>query len=155
MLSHRNITWTARIAVREMGALEDDEQLCYLPLSHIAEQVVSLYVPMVGGGHVWFAESLDRFADNLREVRPTLFFGVPRVWEKIQATIQAAGATSGGLKRRIATWARGLGLAGGYAEQRGEPRRCSTHWPTGWSSRRCGPSWDSIAPASGPSRRRR
>jgi long-subunit acyl-CoA synthetase (AMP-forming) len=122
MLSHRNITWTAQVVGRGIDVCENDELLCYLPLSHIAEQVVSLYTPMVGGACIRFAESLEKFADNLREVRPTLFLGVPRVWEKIQAAIQAAGASNGGLKRRIAAWARGLGLAGGYAEQRGEPR---------------------------------
>jgi long-subunit acyl-CoA synthetase (AMP-forming) len=55
-------------------------------------------------------------------VRPHLFLGVPRVWEKVQAGIQAAGAGGSPLRRRIAAWARGVGLAGGYADQEGRPR---------------------------------
>ena len=55
-------------------------------------------------------------------MRPHLFLGVPRVWEKIQAGMQAAGAQASPLRRRIAAWAKGVGLAGGYADQEGRPR---------------------------------
>ena len=67
------------------------------------------------------AESLDLLGDNLREVRPTKFVGVPRVWEKIQAKMVAAGAQNSGLKKKIAAWARQKGLANGYARQEGKP----------------------------------
>lgn len=121
-LSHRNVTWTARAVVEGVGLRADDVLVCYLPLSHIAEQVVSLHSPMVTGACVFFAESLERLGENLREVRPCLFLGVPRVWEKMQAAIQAAGASGGVLKRRLAAWARRLGLEAGYAHQQGRPR---------------------------------
>ena len=101
------------------GARPNDEIISYLPLSHIAEQVVSLMVPLTVGCTTWFAESLDQLGDNLREVRPTLFVGVPRVWEKIQAKMVAAGAQNSGLKKKIAAWARQKGLADGYARQEG------------------------------------
>jgi long-subunit acyl-CoA synthetase (AMP-forming) len=122
MISHDNITWTAAIAIEQLSGDENDRVLSYLPLSHIAEQVVSLHGPMAEGGCSYFAESLDKLGDNLREVRPTYFLGVPRVWEKIQAKMQQAGAANSGLKKKIAAWAKGVGLAGGYAEQKGQPK---------------------------------
>jgi long-subunit acyl-CoA synthetase (AMP-forming) len=122
MISHDNITWTARVAWEQLGGDHNDRGISYLPLSHIAEQVVSLHGPMVAGSSVSFAENLEALGDNLREVRPTVFLGVPRVWEKIQAKIQAAGAANPPLRKKIAAWARGVGLKGGYADQKGEPR---------------------------------
>ena len=121
MITHDNATWTARQAVSSTGARPKDELISYLPLSHIAEQVVSLFVPLTVGCTTWFAESLDQLGDNLREVRPTMFVGVPRVWEKIQAKMVAAGAQNSGLKKKIAAWARRKGLANGYARQEGKP----------------------------------
>jgi long-subunit acyl-CoA synthetase (AMP-forming) len=60
---------------------------------------------------------MEKLGENLREVRPTMFLGVPRVWEKIQEKIMAAGAQNPPLKKKIAAWARRQGIAGGYAEQ--------------------------------------
>ncbi len=121
MISHRNITWLGAATVEAFALVPDDRFLSYLPLSHIAEQCVSVYMPMVSGGCTAFAESLEKLPENLREVRPTVFFGVPRVWEKIQARMQAAGAEAPWLRRKIVAWARAQGLAGGYAAQQGRP----------------------------------
>jgi long-subunit acyl-CoA synthetase (AMP-forming) len=52
--------------------------------------------------------------DTLREVRPTLFFGVPRVWEKIQEKMVHMGKNNGTIKKKMVTWARGVGVRGGY-----------------------------------------
>ena len=119
MLSHRNLLWTARAITDPFGLDSSHRGLSYLPLSHVAEQVISIYGPLQIGGCVAFAESLDALPDNLREIRPTFFFGVPRVWEKIQASMEAAGAHSGGLKRALVRWARGVGLGTAYARQQG------------------------------------
>ncbi len=122
MITHDNLTWTGGTAMDVIGYTPGQERiLSYLPLSHIAEQAVSIHGPMVTGGTTFFAESLEKLGDNLREVRPTLFLGVPRVWEKIQAKIQAAAAQNSGLKKKIGMWAKGLGLKAGYANQRGAP----------------------------------
>jgi long-subunit acyl-CoA synthetase (AMP-forming) len=120
MLSHHNIIWIGEQVQKTFGIGHNESVVCYLPLSHIAEQIVSLHGPMAGGACSWFAESLEKLGANLREVRPHFFFGVPRVWEKIQAGIEAAGAQNPPLKKKIAAWARRQGLAGGYADQRGE-----------------------------------
>jgi long-subunit acyl-CoA synthetase (AMP-forming) len=122
MITHDNITWTARTALESLGMLpEGDRMISYLPMSHIAEQIVSLHGPVVNGSCTHFAESLEALGDNLKEVRPTVFLAVPRVWEKIQGKMQAAGAKNTGLKKKIAAWARGVGLRGGYAEQEKKP----------------------------------
>lgn len=125
MITHDNITWTARTALPLIGLQPGESLLSYLPLSHIAEQVVSVHGPMVVGCTTWFAESVDKLPEALQEVRPHAFLGVPRVWEKIQGKIMAAGAQNKGLKKKIATWARKVGLEGGYAEQEGKSRGLS------------------------------
>ncbi len=122
MLTHRNLAFIAEAAQKLLPVGAEDRLISYLPLSHIAEQVVSHLLSLATGACVHFAESLEKLPENLREVRPHLFLGVPRVWEKIQAGMQAAGAQASPLRRRIAAWAKGVGLAGGYADQEGRPR---------------------------------
>jgi long-subunit acyl-CoA synthetase (AMP-forming) len=122
MLTHGNLTFIAERAQEILPVTAEDRLISYLPLSHIAEQVVSHLLSLATGACVHFAETLEKLPDNLREVRPHVFLGVPRVWEKIQAGIQAKGAEASPLRRRIASWARGKGLAGGYADQQGGPR---------------------------------
>lgn len=124
MLTQRNLAFIAG-KIQELVPIagERGERLIsYLPLSHIAEQVVSLLLSIATGAHVYFAESLEKLPDNLREVRPHFFLGVPRVWEKIQAGIEAAGAAASPIRKRIAAWARRAGRAGSEAEQAGRVR---------------------------------
>jgi long-subunit acyl-CoA synthetase (AMP-forming) len=124
MLTHDNITWTAGPLVDLVGLTPNDSAISYLPLSHIAEQITGLHGPIAAGVCTWFAESIEKLGDVLREVRPHYFVAPPRVWEKIQEKMEAAGAKNSAIKRRIVRWARGIGLAGGYASQRGgrQPR---------------------------------
>jgi long-subunit acyl-CoA synthetase (AMP-forming) len=119
MMTHDNLTWTAATALSLIGLQPGESVVSYLPLSHIAEQIVSIHGPMVAGGTTWFAESMDALGDNLREIRPHIFLGVPRVWEKIQAKIMAAGAQNPPLRKKIAAWARGVGLRSNLAAQQG------------------------------------
>ncbi|WP_199732633.1 MULTISPECIES: long-chain fatty acid--CoA ligase [Corallococcus] len=111
-LSHRNLAWTAKQLGETMDFrnMEDDRLLSYLPLSHIAEQVVSLHGPLLMGMQVYFADSLDALGKNLQEVRPTLFFGVPRVWEKFKSKAEEGLAAQPPLKRALVAWARGTAL---------------------------------------------
>jgi long-subunit acyl-CoA synthetase (AMP-forming) len=120
MISHHNLTWVAETTVALNAWSAADAGISYLPLSHIAEQILTIHGPMLAGSQITFAESVETMASTLAEARPTLFFGVPRVWEKIQAKMEAAGAASPPLRRRMARWARGVGLAGGYASQTGK-----------------------------------
>jgi long-subunit acyl-CoA synthetase (AMP-forming) len=122
MLTHGNLAFIAAKAQEILPVGAGDRLISYLPLSHIAEQVVSFLLSIATGACVHFAESLEKMPENLREIRPHIFLGVPRVWEKIQAAMQQAGASASPLRRRIARWARGVGLAAGYADQEGRSR---------------------------------
>jgi long-chain acyl-CoA synthetase len=93
MVTHGNLEWTAS-AVDAMVALSpDDRFLSYLPLSHIAERITSHIGQIVSGGETWFAQSMATVPDDLRACRPTIFFAVPRVWQKFHEAIldQVAG----------------------------------------------------------------
>ncbi len=122
LLTHHNLTWTAETVIDHLDLGIGEAGVSYLPLSHIAEQMLTIHAPMYVGYPVSFAESMDKLLDALVAVRPTYFLGVPRVWEKIQAKLQAGLAAAPPLRRKVAAWARDVGLRGGYAEQQGRPR---------------------------------
>jgi long-chain acyl-CoA synthetase len=108
MLSHDNLAWTSRllIDVGEGPGGDGDFALSYLPLSHIAEQMGTIHMPATSGATVYFAESLDKLPDNLKEARPTVFFGVPRIWEKLHAGLAAKLGEVTGARRRLIDWTR-------------------------------------------------
>ncbi|WP_437278415.1 long-chain fatty acid--CoA ligase [Sorangium sp. So ce375] len=120
MLSHENLTRSADMAARIIPCSSRDVALSYLPLSHIAEQMFTLHIPASIGSAVYFAESMAALADNLREVRPTVFFGVPRVWEKLRAGIDAKLSSAKGLQRFTLEQARRVGLQHSELRARGE-----------------------------------
>jgi long-chain acyl-CoA synthetase len=108
MLSHANLIWTAVTACQLVGQTSSDNTLSFLPLSHIAEQMFTIHAPIVYGGSVYFAESIEKVPDNLREVQPTTVFGVPRIWEKFYAGIEAKLKDVKGVKKRLLDWARSV-----------------------------------------------
>jgi long-chain acyl-CoA synthetase len=121
MLSHRNLAWTASVARDLVGSGEWDRSLSYLPLSHIAEQVFTIHGPATTGSSVYFAESFDKVAEHLKEVRPTIFFGVPRVWEKLHAGIAGKLTQAKGAKKHLVAWARGVGTRATLARNESRP----------------------------------
>ncbi len=120
MLSHRNLAWTADIAITITGSTSDDCMLSYLPLSHIAEQMFSIHGPITAGMKLYFAESIEKVPENLKEVRPTVLFAVPRIWEKFHAGISSKLADATGAKARIARWAQSIGTAVSAYKARGK-----------------------------------
>ncbi|MGB5191683.1 MAG: long-chain fatty acid--CoA ligase [Polyangiales bacterium] len=109
MLSHHNLAWTANAAIQITTINADDCSLSYLPLSHIAEQMFTLHIPITTGARVYFAESIEAVPENLKEVQPTIFFGVPRIWEKFHAGISAKLKDATGLKAKLVKWAMNVG----------------------------------------------
>lgn len=109
MLSHRNLSWTASAAKDLVSMQATDVSLSYLPLSHIAEQMFTIHGPITSGSSVYFAESIDAVPENLKEVQPTVFFGVPRIWEKFHAGIAAKLKQATGVKASLVKWAMGVG----------------------------------------------
>ncbi len=111
MVSHENIVCSAMTCQRVLTTREGDEQLCFLPLCHVLERLVSVFVPIVAKSVVNFAESIETVFDNLREVSPASFTAVPRVWEKIHSRVSVLSqeATPAG------RWAYAQALACGMA----------------------------------------
>lgn len=83
------IGWAARAVEQRYPARPEDRMLSYLPLSHVAERWFVESGSLRGGFRLYFAESLDTFADDLRRARPTLFISVPRLWIKFQQAVFA------------------------------------------------------------------
>jgi long-chain acyl-CoA synthetase len=110
MLSHENIAWTASAAATLVKAQAGQVMLSYLPLSHIAEQMFSIHGAATIGLTIYFAESIERVPDNLREAQPEVFFGVPRIWEKFFAVAGSKLKDATGAKAVIVKWARGVAL---------------------------------------------
>jgi long-chain acyl-CoA synthetase len=120
MLSHDTLFFTANEAVRLFDLDANNRELSYLPLSHIAEQMFTVYGGITAGYPVYYAESLEKLLDNLQEVRPTIFFGVPRVWERFYNGVAARMAETSGPKAKIAEWAMEIGRKVSDLRNRGE-----------------------------------
>jgi long-subunit acyl-CoA synthetase (AMP-forming) len=84
-----NFGFTAGHATELFGVNESDRALSYLPLCHVAERMFVELNSLYSGMTVFFAESLDTFVEDLRRARPTVFFGVPRIWTKFQMGVYA------------------------------------------------------------------
>ena len=87
MLSHDNLIWTAGSLSQANRIEESDQVLSFLPLCHVAERLMTVVNQLVHGYTVNFAENLDTVPQNLREISPTVFFAVPRIWEKFYSRI--------------------------------------------------------------------
>lgn len=124
MLSHDNITWTTRAAGTQAGLKYGEEVLIsYLPLSHAAAQINDMWLCMRYAGTTYFAEPdalKGSLATTMKEVQPTSFLGVPRVWEKMQEKMRAAGAKASPMRKRVADWAKSIGLQYNYSAMNGE-----------------------------------
>ncbi len=104
MLSHNNIVSNVIDCGERYSFSDHDKPLSVLPLSHIFERS-AMYLYFFNGMSVHYAESVDKVPDNLREVRPTIFIGVPRIFEKVYAKAKLKAAQSGGIKEKIFDWA--------------------------------------------------
>ncbi len=101
MISHRNILAVTEAFMAASGSTEKDEMVSYLPLAHIYENLFSLFQAIWIGGKVNFVESMDTLAQNLREVSPTVFASVPRIWEKFASMIEIRMSDSTYFKRAL------------------------------------------------------
>jgi long-chain-fatty-acid--CoA ligase ACSBG len=126
MLSHDNFTWDCYSVTVHIGDLQMGKEslVSYLPLSHVAGQTVDIFVPLTLAGCVYFADRdalKGTLVKTLAEAQPTLFLGVPRVYEKIQEKMMAVGSQSGALKKVIGSWAKGIALQHHLDRMAGRP----------------------------------
>jgi long-chain acyl-CoA synthetase len=102
VLSHANLAWAAQAVVRATLHDEHERLLSYLPMAHVAEMTGTVHAPARGGHTVYFARNLESLMEHLQEVRPTVFFGVPRVWEKMHAALSLRLGAATGLRGWLA-----------------------------------------------------
>jgi len=105
MISYRNIRGVVPGIVERLELDERTSHLSYLPLCHVAEQMLTTFVPLYLGSVVNFGESIRTVQEDLREVAPTMFLGVPRIWEKLHAAISIKMQETGRLRRALFDWA--------------------------------------------------
>ena len=104
MLTHSNLVSNLIDSSGHLSFGEQDIALSVLPLSHVLERL-AMYMYIHHGMSVYYAESLEKVGENLREVRPTVFVGVPRLFEKIYQRIKERAAAEGKMKAMILAWA--------------------------------------------------
>jgi long-chain acyl-CoA synthetase len=127
VLTWANLTATLDSITEVVPIGPDDRFLSFLPLSHIAERTVSHFGQVASGGETWFARSLSTVAEDLRACRPTIFFAVPRVWEKFQGAILEEIEASPAPRRRLAETYLRMAAARVQAEQAGTRQRLGQH----------------------------
>lgn len=121
MLSHSNFHSNAVLSTRIFPIGSDDRSLSLLPLAHVFERTVGQYIMWHAGVTVAYAESTDTAARDLRETRPTVMAGVPRIYEKVVERAEAAAREGGALKSAIFGWARRTGEERAERDLAGEP----------------------------------
>ena len=136
MATHGNLI----AAINGLGPIvdlsTDDRVLSYLPLAHILERLNSEVRLYAAGNAIWFAASIAELSGELRDLRPTCFVGVPRVWEKMEATIEAVIDAMPSARRRLVRWAIEVG---GQAVDRRQ-----RHQPATWAQRLRGRAADRL-----------
>ena len=101
MLCSNNVCEPTDAIAKMLNVTEKDAVLSYLPLCHVAEKIYSVNLPLATGLVVHFGESIDTVQEDLREVSPTVFLGVPRIWEKMHASLLIRMKSSSWLKRTL------------------------------------------------------
>ncbi|MGY6562388.1 MAG: AMP-dependent synthetase/ligase [Luteibaculaceae bacterium] len=104
MLSHNNIVSNSKASKKRLPVTPGAKSLSFLPLCHIYERMI-VYLYMMTGVQIHYAESMETIGDNLREVKPEVFTAVPRLLEKVYDKIIAKGNDLTGIKRGLFFWA--------------------------------------------------
>ncbi|CAL8126075.1 unnamed protein product [Orchesella dallaii] len=124
MLSHDNLTWlTQETSLCANFEGDHEEVVSYLPLSHIAAQTADIYIPLFTQATVHFADPdalKGTLINTLKEVQPTKFVAVPRVWEKMYEKLREIGRANTGLKLKLGNWAKEQGTLYNERKLRGE-----------------------------------
>jgi long-chain acyl-CoA synthetase len=127
MITHRNMIFQLKAGNELLDFRETDNLLCFLPLCHVLERLVSVEAPIANGCTVNFAESPETVFDNLQEVSPDSFAGVPRIWEKIYSRVMILRSEAGPVGARAFDWALKVGTRYSQAENPGTGLRLA-HW---------------------------
>ena len=137
MLSHRNVIHAARGHVAVLPQTESDERICFLPLCHVAERIAGAYLSLVTGTVLNFVENPETVAENVREIAPTVFLGVPRIWEKFYSAIAIRLKEATPLERRAYAVAIAVGMRVADCRIGNGRRRGRCAWRSGWPAPWC------------------
>ncbi|NTX39974.1 AMP-binding protein [Myxococcus sp. CA033] len=122
LISSRNMLEGSATFTAQLGLGQDDSVVSYLPLCHVAEKLFSLLLPLVVGGKVHFGEALETVQHDVAEVSPTVFLGVPRIWEKMHASVTVKMRDASWLKRTLFNTFTRLGAGIRERERTGQRR---------------------------------
>ena len=120
MLTHTNIVSNVLDVDEKYGFSSADKPLSVLPLSHIFERT-AMYIYIFNGMSVHYAESIEKVPENLAEVSPTIFIGVPRIFEKVYARAKLKASQNGGVTEKIFDWAIEVAKEFTLCDERNEP----------------------------------
>lgn len=109
MHSHAGLVYTVRGYNTLIARTEEDECMCFLPLCHIAERMGGEYFSLYTGARLNFVENPETVPENVREIAPTVFTAVPRVWEKFYSGVMITLKEASGLQQAAYGWAIGVG----------------------------------------------
>jgi len=101
IITYRNIRAGAWAAIERLKIGQHSSELSYLPLCHVAEQFMTNFGPIYAGAMINFGESIRTVQQDLREIAPTYFLGVPRIWEKLHSEIVLKINEAGGFRKKI------------------------------------------------------
>jgi len=105
LLTHNNLLSNIEGVLEVIPVSENDKFLSFLPLSHVFERMGGNFLPYAIGATVAFAESIEKVADNMGEVHPTVMTSVPRLYEKMHTKINVAVEAGSPIKRKLFRWA--------------------------------------------------
>ena len=109
MHSHHGLVYTMRGYNSLVSQHEEDERMCFLPLCHVAERMGGEYFAMYTGSILNFVENPETIPENVREIAPTVFTAVPRIWEKFYSGVMIALKEASTLQQAAYQWSIGVG----------------------------------------------
>ena len=109
MHRHAGLVYTVRGYNTLIAQDEEDERMCFLPLCHIAERMGGEYFGLYTGAKLNFVENPQTIPENVREIAPTVFTGVPRVWEKFYSGVMISLKEAGAVQQAAYAWGIGVG----------------------------------------------
>lgn len=121
MLSHRNIVASLHGFNTVLAQHEDDERMCFLPLCHVAERLAGAYFSLYTGSRLNFVENPETIPENVREIAPTVFLAVPRIWEKFYSGVTIAVSEGTRLEQFAYKTALAIGRKAAAHLEQGQP----------------------------------
>jgi long-chain acyl-CoA synthetase len=110
MHSHEGLVFTTRGYNTVVAQDSNDERMCFLPLCHIAERIGGEYFALYTGSKLNFVENPETIPENVREIAPTVFTAVPRVWEKFYSAVAISVKEAGKVQQAAYAWSLGVGM---------------------------------------------